>query len=178
MDPVPNDISTRKTGPARQQTRSSYQLIVFRLGGQEYALVIDQIKEVVITPQVSRIPLTPPYIKGVANVRGNILTILDLEERFGLAPAEEAEADRPPNYTLVVASEEFKMGILVREVPGTLTVREADVDLSPGLVGEGNAGNGCITGIVRSGSRLIILIDVFRVIAQEQVTPPLPATVA
>jgi purine-binding chemotaxis protein CheW len=56
-------------------------------GGEEYALVIDQIKEVVITPKVSRIPLTPKYIKGVANVRGDILAIIDLEECFGLAKA-------------------------------------------------------------------------------------------
>ncbi len=178
MDPLPNDIPARNTDSVRRQTRSSYQLIVFRLGGQEYALVIDQIKEVVITPKVSRIPLTPPYIKGVANVRGNILAILDLEERFGLAPAEEAETHRPHNYTLVVASEEMRMGILVREVPNTLTVKEADIDLSPDLVGDGSAGNGYISGIVRSGSRLIILIDVFKVIAKEQVSPFLPATVA
>ena len=167
----PNETPVKKT-------RTSCQLIVFRLGGEEYALVIDQIKEVVITPKVSRIPLTPKYIKGVANVRGNILAIIDLEERFGLAKGTEAEETGTHNYTLVVASEEFKMGVLVKEVPNTLTVQEGDIDLSPGLIGEGAAENGYIKGIVRTGSRMIILIDVFKVISREHVTQSIAPKVA
>jgi purine-binding chemotaxis protein CheW len=169
------DLSARIADTAAQKTRSSYQLIVFRLGGEEYALVIDQIKEVVITPKVSRIPLTPPYIRGVANIRGNILAILDLEARFGL-PQTEAEGTH--HYTLVVASEEFKMGILVKEVPNTLTVTEKDIDLSPGLLNDGSAESGYIKGIVRAGNRIIILIDAFRVISKDHISQSLSTKVA
>lgn len=172
------DISARKADNAAQKTRSSYQLIIFRLGGEEYALVIDQIKEVVITPKVSRIPLMPPYIKGVANIRGNILAILDLEERFGLPAIAGTGPERAHNYTLVVASEEFKMGILVKEVPNTLTVSENDIDLSPGLLSDGSTESGYIKGIVRSGNRIIILIDVFRVISKEHIIQSLSPKVA
>jgi purine-binding chemotaxis protein CheW len=173
-----NDIQAQKAETAAPKARTSFQLIVFRLGGEEYALVIDQIKEVVITPKVSRIPLTPTYIKGVANIRGNILAILDLEERFGLATGNGTDGNAAHNYTLVVASEEFRMGILVKEVPNTLTVQAGDIDLSPGLISDGSAENGCIRGIVRSGSRIIILIDVFKVISKEHITQSLTATVA
>jgi purine-binding chemotaxis protein CheW len=167
----PNETPVKKTG-------TSCQLIVFRLGGEEYALVIDQIKEVVITPKVSRIPLTPKYIKGVANVRGNILAIIDLEERFGLAKGTEAEESSTHNYTLVVASEAFKMGVLVKEVPNTLTVQEGDIDLSPGLLGDSSTENGYIKGLVRTGNRMIILIDVFKVISKEQVVQSIAPKVA
>ena len=58
------------------------QLIIFKLAGEEYGLSIDQIKEVVLTPRVAKMPQTPAYIKGVANIRGNIIAIMDLEQKF------------------------------------------------------------------------------------------------
>ena len=61
------------------------QIVVFRLGQEEYGLPIEQIKEVVITPNITRMPQTPAFVKGVANIRGNVIAILDLEEKFGLA---------------------------------------------------------------------------------------------
>lgn len=178
MDALPNDSAAPQGTTAGTEARSSYQLIVFRLGGQEYALVIDQIKEVVITPKVSRIPLTPLYIRGVANIRGNILTIIDLEERFGLANPEDAVTDGTPHYTLVLASETCKMGILVKEVPGTLSVKEGDVDLSPGVLGEVVSGQGCIRGIVRSGGRLILLLDALKVVTGEHLAQTLATPLA
>ena len=63
------------------------QLIVFRLGDEDYGIRIEQVKEVTITPDVAKMPKTPPFIKGIANLRGDIIAILDLEERFRLRPA-------------------------------------------------------------------------------------------
>src|SRR6478752_3903251 len=65
------------------------QLIIFKLGTEEYALSIDQIKEVVLTPRIARMPQTPSYIKGVANIRGSIIAILDLEQKFGIEKQEK-----------------------------------------------------------------------------------------
>ena len=69
---------------SREKTKGpieKVQIIVFKLGDSEYALEIGQIKEVVPTPPISKVPLTPPYIRGIANVRGNILAIIDLEKK-------------------------------------------------------------------------------------------------
>ena len=108
------------------------QLIVFKVGTEEYGLTIDQIKEVVITPGITKVPLTASYIKGVANVRGNVLALIDLEQRFGFT-ITESESEKP-KYTLVVESEDFKMGILVKEVPNTLSVSQSDIDQSPNVI--------------------------------------------
>ena len=136
------------------------QLIIFRLGGEEYALNIDQIKEVVLTPGIAKIPQTPKYVKGVANIRGNIIAIVDLEEKFGLQHEDRQSIKN--SYTLVVESEEIKIGILVTEVPNTLAVYENDIDTSSTVIQYSNLKEDCIKGIVKSGDRMIILVDMIK----------------
>jgi len=92
------------------------QLVVFKLGEEEYALTIDQIKEVVITPGIARVPHTNEFVRGVANIRGTIITILDLEKKFELALLSPTTNYL---YTLVIESDTHKVGILVREGPAS-----------------------------------------------------------
>jgi purine-binding chemotaxis protein CheW len=143
----------------------SFQIIVFKQGHEEYALSIDQIKEVVITPTITRMPQTLPYIKGVANIRGNIIAILDLEEKFNIKRPTDQHTGN--HYTLVVESEDFKMGVLVREVPNTLTISAADFDESMNIITDVTSESNYVRGIIKVQGRLIILIDIFKVINQD-----------
>ena len=153
------------------QNANREQLIVFKLGHEEYALPIDQIKEVVLTPRISKIPQTPDYIKGVANIRGNVISILDLEERFGLLASQsngnakddqQGENEESSNYTLVIESEEYKIGILVKEVPNTLSVNGAEIDSTANIVQHSSLDESAINGIVKLENRMIILIDILK----------------
>lgn len=153
----------------------SLQIVVFKLGNEEYGLHIDQIKEVVITPTITKMPQTPSYVKGVANIRGNVIAIFDLEERFNLTRTIQ---DRGSKYTLVVESEDVKMGLLVTEVPNTVSVNASDLDESVGIINDSNAESNYIKGIIKAGDRLIILIDIFKVIDQEVTNSVKKAAVA
>lgn len=146
------------------------QLIIFRLGNEEYGLTIDQIKEVVLTPTIAHVPRMPSYIKGVANIRGNIIAILDLEERFSLVHQQEASSVNSGNYTLVIESNKFKVGILVKEVPNTLSITSDSIEDSTAFIQYSTIDEKCITGIVKAGERLIILIDVFKLMDIENIT--------
>jgi purine-binding chemotaxis protein CheW len=143
------------------------QIIVFKLGEEEYALSIDQVKEVVVMPKVAKIPLTPAYIRGVANIRGSILAIIDLATKFGLAIEANSEEEKKPDYILVIESDKCKMGVLVKEVPSTLTIVDENIDSSPGIIYNWNSDSGYIKGIVRVGTRMIILMDIFKIISTE-----------
>ena len=155
----------------------SVQLIVFKLGEEEYGLHIDQIKEIVRTPAITRMPESPDYIKGVANIRGNIIAIADLEKKFGVQ-AQQGEGMGTGNFTLVIESEEFKLGILVKEVPNTLAVSEGDIDSALNLVQENNnSDSGYIKGVVKVADRLIILIDIFKVLGEQDLNQVYKATV-
>ncbi len=139
------------------------QIVVFKLGQEEYGLHIDQIKEVVITPTITRMPQTPPFVKGVANIRGNVIAMLDLEEKFGLERDVQTGSSIKNNFTLVIESEDYKMGILVREVPNTLSISSSNVE-STVLTGDLQNEQDYITGIVKLEKRLIIMVDIFKVI--------------
>lgn len=139
------------------------QLIIFKLGDEEYALNIDQIKEVVLTPGIAKIPQTPNYIKGLANIRGNVIAIVDLEKKFNLGQSDTQKG----NYTLVVESDSFKIGILVKDVPNTLTVEEKDIDNSTSILQYSSLDQDCIRGIVKSGERMIILVDMIKMMEAE-----------
>jgi purine-binding chemotaxis protein CheW len=146
----------------------NFQIIVFKQGEEEYALQIAQIKEVVITPNITRMPQTPSFIRGVANVRGNIIAVIDLEEMFGLKRNETHQEGK--NFTLVVESEDLKMGILVHEVPNTLSVSSKDFDESVNVINDARVNSNYIRGIIKANQRLIILIDIFKVIDQEMLS--------
>lgn len=144
------------------------QLIVFRLGDEEYGLQIGQIKEVVPTPHITRLPQTPNYVKGVANIRGNIIAVVDLEEKFDLKRDEQQE--QKGNYTLVIESNEVKMGVLVRELPNTLRVTQSQIEDSGNIIQDGTADQSYIKGIVKLDDRLIIMLDVFKTINENELS--------
>lgn len=146
------------------------QLIIFKLGAEEYGLSIDQIKEVVLTPRIAKMPQTSPYIKGVANIRGNIIAIMDLEQKFGLSGNEVEKNTGNGNYTLVLESEEYKVGILVKEVPNTLSISVSDIDTASNFIQYSSLDSDSIIGVVKSGERMIILIDMMKLIEAENLS--------
>jgi len=165
-----------KTTPQAAATNRSLQIVVFKLGQEEYGLQIDQIKEVVITPNITRMPQTPSYVKGVANIRGNVIAIFDLEDRFNLVRSDVQTHGN--KYTLVVESDDVKMGLLVNDVPNTISVSTADLDESVSIINDAHTGDNYIKGIIKSGGRLIILIDIFRVVDQDMANSMKKAAIA
>lgn len=155
---------TESAAPAAAQ-QDTQQVIVFLLGEEYYGLPIDQIKEVVATPVIARVPMSPDYIRGVANIRGSVLAIVDLEKKFNL-PVPKNNADSTPAYTLVVESWEHNMGILVRDVPNTLNINNSQIDHSSQVLQESATADNYVSGVIKHDERLIILIDIFQVISK------------
>lgn len=160
---------TEKLAETKGALPDTQQIIVFRQGSEEYGLPINQIKEVVLTPNITRMPQTPAYVKGVANIRGNIIGIIDLEEKFGLKEAATTkETNKSVNYTLVVESDEFKVGILVTEVPNTLSVQASDMEEPVNIVSDSNNNTDYIEYIVKLEDRLIVMIDILKVLNEQE----------
>lgn len=144
-------------------------LIVFKLGTEEFAIRIEQVKEVTVTPDISRMPRTPAFIKGVANIRGDIIAIMDLEERFHIPQTEAGARKAGSGYTLVLEGEGFTMGILVKEVPQSLTLPVSSIDKTPGILQMVNVNETFIDGIAKEGNRLIVLLDAARILSLEEI---------
>lgn len=159
--------NTQEATSRKGTSTNNIQIVVFKLGQEEYGLSIAQIKEVVITPNITKMPRTPGFVKGVANVRGNVIAILDLEAKFNIQKKEEND-NEGSNFTLVIESEEYKTGVLVREVPNTLSIPVDAMEESVFTGSDSDSDQNYISGIVKLGKRLIIMIDIFKVISDQE----------
>lgn len=143
-------------------------LIVFRLGSEDYGIRIEQVKEVTLTPDITRMPKTPSFIKGVANIRGDIIAIMDLEERFKISPAKKEKEAYRDTYTLVLDTGDFTMGLIVKEVPQSLTIPISQIDKTPAFIQDLNINENFIEGIGKINSRLIIVLDILRILTSDE----------
>lgn len=158
---------SEKKGNAVENT---VQLIVFRLGGEYYGIRIEQIREVTITPEVTRMPKTPSFIKGIANIRGDIIAIMDLEERFNIKAVPPGSDDRPfQSYTLVTDIKEYSIGLVVREVPQSVNLPVSKIDKAPAFLPEAQISESFIEGIGKKGDQLIIVLDMYKILTSEEV---------
>ena len=153
--------------PAQQQvTEPSVHLIVFRVGQEEYGIRIEQVKEVTITPEIARMPRTPDFIKGVASIRGDIIAVMDLEERFEIQSDQAAPAER--TYTLVIEAGAQNMGLLVKEVPQSISVPFSGIDKTPAMLQETGMNASFIEGIAKYEGRMIIILDINKILTFEE----------
>lgn len=132
-------------------------LIVFNLGKEEYAVRIEQVKEVVITPAISLLPHEDDHILGVSNVRGNVIAVLDLALKFGLV--KESKIGSEGSYTLVVEDDEYNVGLFVESVPNTISVSESEIESASAVIGE-NKKDSYVLGIIKTEGRMIMLMDI------------------
>lgn len=140
-------------------------LVVFPVGKEEYAFEIGQIKEVVPVPPISPVPQTKPYILGVANVRGNVLAVIDLAKRFGRKKGQQEDYLK---YVIVIKSEDIKVAVASSQVPETLMIRESQIDSTADVMRKTNTEQSFINGVVKKDNRMIILIDVLDMVNGDQ----------
>ena len=164
------DLKQEASETAKEKKMSERcQLIVFKLDGEEYALPIDQVKEVVLTPRIAKIPQTPSYVIGAGNIRGNVIAIIDLEQKFELN--QNLEFDQINTYyTLVIENDLYRVGLLVKEVPNTLTIDIDEIDLSKDVIQFSALDERCAQGIVKTNNRMIILVNIIALLETDEST--------
>ncbi len=91
------------------------------------------------------------------------------KKNFGIADKSN-ETPREGKYTLVVASEEFKIGILLKEVPNTLAVSQSNIDETVNIIQDDAQESNYIKGIVKVNNRLIILIDIYQIMSKHELS--------
>ncbi|PJJ59978.1 chemotaxis protein CheW [Hymenobacter chitinivorans] len=162
---MPESEQTSEKKAAKQD--KLIQLIVFRLGDEEYGIRIEQVKEVTITPEIARMPKTPSFVKGIANLRGDIIAIIDLEERFKLRSASEPLAG--VSYTLAIEAKDYTIGIVVREVPQPLSIPLSILEKTPEFIQDINIQDKYIEGIAKVDGRIIIVLDMPKLLSPTEI---------
>ncbi len=143
-------------------TADSMQLVSFNLGEETYGIEITKIREIILMGQITQVPETPHYIKGLINLRSTVIPVIDLRARFGLP--EEALTDESRIMVLNVGTR--TIGIIVDAVSEVLRVTGDQISEAPPTVS--SLGNEYMTGLVRLEEQLLILLDVDHLFGAEQ----------
>jgi purine-binding chemotaxis protein CheW len=138
------------------------QLVVFQLGAELYGVEIARVHEIIRLQAVTRVPRAPAFVEGVINLRGKVIPVVDLRRRFGLPSAEHTRASR----IVVVEIGDQVVGTIVDGVSEVLRVNTAIVEPpSPVVAGVDSE---YLHGIARLPDRLVILLDLDRILAREE----------
>jgi purine-binding chemotaxis protein CheW len=137
------------------------QLVGFRLADEEYGLEITKVQEIILPCEFTRIPYAPRYVKGLINLRSTVLPIIDLRLRFAL-PSQQITDD---TRIIVVTALGRTVGIVVDSVTEVLQfTRDRIVPPPPVIAG---LGRDYIMGLAQLDGRLLILLDVDRILHEE-----------
>lgn len=134
------------------------QIVVFKLGGEDYGIEINQVREIIRKREITPVPRQPPYVEGVINVRGTIIPVVNLKKRFGLAGDPSTQP-----HTIIVESGDGLVGILVDSVSEVIRVPRDRIHKPPSV--SMSVDSQYLRGICRVGDRLLIYLNVTKVVS-------------
>jgi len=135
-----------------------HQLVVFELANEFYGINIAVVESIIKMQAITQLPQTAAYVKGVTNLRGSVLPVIDLRSRFALEAQDETRQTR----IIIVTMGNIKVGVVVDGVSEVLRVSDELIEPLPPMVNSVNSV--FLKGIVRLETRLIILLELGKVL--------------
>lgn len=155
--------TTEKTrAPREQEVEREGKFLTFYLDEEEYGLEILKVQEIIGLMPITRVPRTPGYVKGVVNLRGKVIPVVDLRLKFGMEAAETTEL----SCIIVVQTRDVLFGVLVDRVSEVVDLAAAHVEDAPDFGVD--VDTDYIMGMGNTGERVTILLDIDRVMADEE----------
>jgi purine-binding chemotaxis protein CheW len=155
-------MSTADTSDPTGFAADGSQFLTFRLEEEEYGLEILRVQEIKGYSRITPMPNTPPEVKGVMNLRGTVVPIIDLRTRFGLRASEYTRF----TVIIVVTVGSKVVGLVVDAVSDVLNVSAREMVRAPDL-GTG-VDTSFMTGLARTGERLVTLLNVDRLVGRDE----------
>jgi purine-binding chemotaxis protein CheW len=134
-------------------------IVGFQVGRETYGVPIKSLHEIVRVPEITAVPDAPDYLEGVINLRGKIVSVMDLRKRFG----DQHAVLKKQNRILVVEHSGKLAGLIVDSASEVLKIASEDVEAPPAAFQEG--GLNCVTGLGKVRGRLIVLLDMNKLLA-------------
>jgi purine-binding chemotaxis protein CheW len=141
--------------------------MTFKLAEEEYGLEILRVREIIGLMDITRVPRTPDFIRGVINLRGKVIPVVDLRLKFDMSPTE------PTDQTVIIvvqcqaADRTLTMGVLVDQVLEVLSIDGAQIEPPPSF-GAAAIDTEFILGVGKADKRVVFLLDIGRVLSPEE----------
>ncbi len=165
-----NKLGTRQAGsrlvtPVGERKK---QYLAFGLGGEALAIEIEYVKEVIQYGDLTQVPMMPPFVRGVINLRGAMVPVIDLSVRFGRGSTEIARRSCIVILEVPRADGPLDMGIIVEDVSEVLELAKSDIEPAPAFGGD--LRSEFLSGVGKVGSRFVILLDVKHVLSGNELS--------
>ena len=160
MDPLSPE--TRASSGAPDEALN--QFVVFKLGGNEFAVAIEQVQEILVLGPVARVPKTPGFIEGIINVRGKIIPVLNLRKRL-----EIAGAARDQDARIIVAEvDEQTVGMIVDLVTEVVKFPVSAIEPPPPLIT--TVSPRFVMGVGKRDGRILVILNLDRILSPEEMS--------
>lgn len=147
----------------KSSSSETVQLVSFTVENEEYGVHISDVESVIRLPDITRLPQTPDFIKGVINLRGNVIPVIDMRERFGLETTEYLSTTR----VMVMKIKNRLIGMIVDTVSQVIVLNNDDIEEAPEIVS--GLSREYIEGIGKAANRMIIILKIDRVLTTEEI---------
>ena len=164
-------VETKERELAKQKdinfAMNTQKFLTFRLANEEYGIEILKVREIIGLMKITSVPRTPEYVRGVINLRGKVIPVMDLRVKFNMASIEDTAES-----CIIVADVRRKdhsvqMGILVDSVSEVLDIKENEIEDAPEFGNQ--VDTDFINGMGKSKDKVIILLDINRVLSSEEI---------
>jgi purine-binding chemotaxis protein CheW len=142
------------------------QFLTIRLGADDYGIALATVREILPVQTLTRVPGTPSWVRGVCNLRGTVLPVVDLAVRFGFGQTATPIRACCLVLELAIRGQTISVGVMAEAVSNVVGVKTADIEAAPavGLALEAQY----VLGLVRVNDRFIVLLDFHRIFATDE----------
>jgi purine-binding chemotaxis protein CheW len=142
--------------------------LTFRLAEEEYGLEILKVQEIIQMQAVTKVPRTPDYVRGVINLRGRVIPVIDLRKKFGLAAVTDTEKTCIIVVQIAHGDGKVTMGIIIDEVKEVLDIKAEHIEETPSFGSSINTE--FILGMGKIGQSVKILLDIDKVMSARELS--------
>lgn len=150
------------TNAATNADDTMLQWVTFRLDNETYGINVMQVQEVLRHTEIAPVPGAPHYVLGIINLRGNVVTVIDTRNRFGLPSTEITDNTR----IVIIEADKHVVGILVDAVAEVVYLRQSEIETAPNVGNEESSK--FIQGVCHKNEELLILVDLDKLLTDEE----------
>lgn len=147
---------------------SSGKYLTFRLAEEEYGLDILKVQEIIGIMPITRVPRTPRFVRGVINLRGRVIPVVDLRAKFEIAVAEDTERTCIVVVQVRGASGPAVMGVVVDEVSEVMDIASAEIEETPEFGAD--VQTEFVLGMGKVSGRVVMLLDIDKVLSGKEMS--------
>ena len=149
---------------ARDVAALAGKYMTFKLADEEYGLEILKVREIIGLMDITRVPRTPEHVRGVINLRGKVIPVVDLRQKFGMPPCEATDQTVIIVVQYAFGDRTLTMGILVDQVLEVRQIQADAIEPPPPALGDATLDSACILGVGKTEKRVVFLLDIGRVL--------------